>query len=141
MPILYILDTDHLSLIQSNHPNVVAAVKRHRRTDVLGLTTITIEEQFNGRIKKLRAARTPLETALASQAIADGVTLWASFALFSMSVNATTRFESLLKLKLNVGRMDLRIAAIALEANATVVSRNLRDFGRVPGLTVADWSV
>jgi tRNA(fMet)-specific endonuclease VapC len=44
-------------------------------------------------------------------------------------------------LRLNVKKMDLRIAAIALENSAIVVTRNLRDFQRVPGLMVEDWTV
>ena len=44
-------------------------------------------------------------------------------------------------MRLNVGAMDLRISAIALENGLTVATRNLRDFGRVPGLACVDWSV
>jgi tRNA(fMet)-specific endonuclease VapC len=51
------------------------------------------------------------------------------------------RFEQLRLLRLNVGLMDLRLAAVALENNLTVVTRNLRDFGRIPGLSTEDWSV
>jgi tRNA(fMet)-specific endonuclease VapC len=35
--------------------------------------------------------------------------------------------------------MDLKIAAIALANDALVLSANLREFGRVPGLRVEDW--
>lgn len=54
---------------------------------------------------------------------------------------AIARYDDLVALKLNVGKNDLRIAAITLEHGGTLVSRNLRDFQRVPGLTVEDWSV
>ena len=37
-------------------------------------------------------------------------------------------------MKLNVGKMDLKIAAIALELSATVVTNNAREFRRAKGL-------
>jgi len=35
--------------------------------------------------------------------------------------------------------MDTLIAATALAHSATLVTRNVREFGRVRGLTVVDW--
>jgi tRNA(fMet)-specific endonuclease VapC len=35
--------------------------------------------------------------------------------------------------------MDLKVAAVALVANATLLSANLKDFQQVPGLRVEDW--
>lgn len=38
-----------------------------------------------------------------------------------------------------IGPMDMLIAATALALGATLVTRNVREFGRVPGLTVINW--
>lgn len=65
------------------------------------------------------------------------------FRVVPMNESALYRYGRPKKIKpnLNVGGNDLRIAAIALEMGATVVTRNTRDFGRVPGLRIVDWSV
>ena len=38
-----------------------------------------------------------------------------------------------------IGPMDTLIAAQALRLGATVITRNVREFGRVPGLKVENW--
>jgi tRNA(fMet)-specific endonuclease VapC len=53
---------------------------------------------------------------------------------------AVAEFKRLKQSKIRIGTMDLRIASIALANTATVISRNLRDFQRVPGLHVEDWT-
>ncbi len=54
---------------------------------------------------------------------------------------AASEFQRLRSLKIRIGTMDLKIAAIAFSHNATLLTRNLVDFQQVPGLKVEDWSV
>ncbi len=54
---------------------------------------------------------------------------------------AAAELRRLQRLGLHVGTMDLKIAAIALIHDATVVSRNVVDFKKIPGLRVEDWTV
>jgi tRNA(fMet)-specific endonuclease VapC len=63
------------------------------------------------------------------------------FHLLSYTEPAMDRFDQLDTLKVRIGKNDQRIAAIALEAGGIVVTRNRRDFGRVQGLVIEDWSV
>lgn len=42
---------------------------------------------------------------------------------------------------ISIGPHDSQIAAIALAHNLTVVTHNVSEFSRVPGLTIEDWQV
>jgi len=39
-----------------------------------------------------------------------------------------------------IGAMDLLIAAHAVSSGAVLVSQNLREFQRIPGLKLEDWT-
>ncbi len=135
----YILDTDTLSLLQYGHPKVWHEVGA-RHPSELAITVISLEEQLSGWYTLLRKARHPDDLARVYQKLVDTVRSIAQLRMLPFTVRAIGRYQQLIPMKMNVRRMDLRIAAIALEQGATLVTRNVRDFGRVPGLVLEDWS-
>ena len=52
---------------------------------------------------------------------------------------AATIRHQLLAIGQPIGPMDTLIAATALEAHLTLVTGNLREFGRIKGLSVVNW--
>jgi tRNA(fMet)-specific endonuclease VapC len=136
----FVLDTDILSLHQRRHPQVTGAVTSHA-ADVLCISTVTIEEQISGWSALARAARTPQPHERAAMFLMTLVASWTGFTVAPLTVPAVARFDKLVAARLNVKRNDLRIAAVALDLGAALVTRNRRDFGRVPGLVIEDWSV
>jgi tRNA(fMet)-specific endonuclease VapC len=136
----YILDTTSLTHLQHKHPKLSAAVLDHA-DDELAVTTVNVEETLGGWYDEIRKAnKNPHRIEAVSTLLARAVNLLGKFTIHPLTVPALARFDALVKLKLNVGHFDLKIAAIALERGATVVTDNLRDFGRVPGLAVEDWT-
>lgn len=136
----YILDTDTLSLLQQGHPKVLQQCRARPPAD-LAITVISVEEQLSGWYTVLRRARLPDELARAYQRLADAVRSLAPLTILPFPIAAIARSQRLIGLKLNVKRSDLRIAAIVLEDGGTLVTRNTRDFSRVPGLVLEDWSI
>jgi len=137
---LYVLDTDILTLYEHGHPAVLQHVGSHPPWAVT-TTIITVEEQITGWCAFVRKARRPDEIATAYRRFTEGIGFMGGLQLLSYTEAAVLRFGQLRAQKLNVGAMDLRIAAIVLENAAILVTPNLRDFRRIPGLTIEDWSV
>jgi tRNA(fMet)-specific endonuclease VapC len=103
-------------------------------------TVITVEEQIDGWYSKLRQANSPAQIQSAYRRLAETIQYFNDIVILNYTVSAISRFQGLFRQKLNVGRQDLRIASIALENRGTVVTCNIGDFKRVPGLLVEDWS-
>ena len=135
----YILDADTFSLFRTGQ---VGVTRRVLSTDPgrMAVSVITVDEAMSG---WQAAVRRPLPPALLADKysqLADTVVALRRFQIEKFPVPAVLDFEQLRRSKLNVGSNDLRIAAIARVLRATVVTRNLRDFRRVPDLVCEDWS-
>jgi len=134
-----LLGHQHDTLLRWGHPKATARLAVHTGDEV-AITSTIIEESLGGWYAKLRQARTNVDQADAAELMADAFMLLAQFPVRSVTLASLDQFDRLVKQRLNIGRMDLKIASLALELDATVVSSNMRDFGRVPGLKVEDWA-
>jgi tRNA(fMet)-specific endonuclease VapC len=137
---LFVLDKDLLSLFYRGHPTVVRHVGA-RSPGELAISVMTVVEQISGWYTLTRQARRPEQIARAYARLSEAVVRLASWRILPYTESAIARVAQLKSLRLNVRLMDLRIAAIALEIAAVVVTRNRRDFDRIPGLSVEDWSI
>jgi tRNA(fMet)-specific endonuclease VapC len=135
---LYTLDTDTLSLYKHGHEGISARIRAVERSQ-LAVTVISIEEQLSGWYKMLRRARQAPEPADAYGRLAKSVEVLSGLKILSFTEAAIGRYEHLVEMKLNIGKMDLRLGAIALEHGGIVVTPNVRDFQRIPNLSVENW--
>lgn len=128
----YMLDTNTcIYAIKHRPPEVLAALRRHE-AEGLGISAITAAELAFGVAKSgsprnaqaLRQFLEPLE-------IAD---------FDAEAAQAYGRVRADLEAAgTPIGPLDTQIAAHALALKATLVTHNLREFRRVPGLALADW--
>lgn len=137
----FLLDTDTITLIQYGHAGLVQRVANHPSTDI-AISALSIQEQMRGWLARVSRLLDPRHLADWYDFLAKRMfPVWQRHELLGFPEAAISRFEHLKTLRLNICLMDLRIAAVALDDGLTVATRNLRDFGRVPGLVTEDWSV
>jgi tRNA(fMet)-specific endonuclease VapC len=139
---MVIFDTDHLSVLE--HPDTPQAVRLTEAMDQRGdeqfsTTAISLEEQMRGWLAAIHRTPKVHDQIFYYTRLVGLVDFYSRWELLPFNELAADRFEALRKQRIRVGTMDLKIAAIALAEGALLVSANLRDFERVPGLHVENW--
>jgi tRNA(fMet)-specific endonuclease VapC len=134
----YLFDNDHLTLFQNGHP-LVSLRLRSQPAATVGIGVITVEEALRGRPARLArsgdgAARIR-HHAFLEQALVD----FAQFPVVSYDQAVEDEFQRIRHIR--IGTQDLKIAATALANRLPLVTGNRRDFAKVPGLVIEDWSV
>jgi tRNA(fMet)-specific endonuclease VapC len=100
---------------------------------------VTIEEALRGQLAALAQARVGIHRIRGYDSLARLLVLFNQFPTVPYDQVAEDEFQQLYSIR--IGTRDRKIAAIALVNNLIVVTRNRRDFARVPNLTIEDWSV
>ena len=140
---MFILDTDAMTAwLDPRH-----ALRDHVTKRFTGLgapprvtTVVSLQEQMRGWLSEIHRARKPNQIIGAYINLLAAFKGYHEFEVLPFDGAAQLRFEDLRRQKVRIPTMDLRIASVTLANNATLLTRNSRDFRQVPGLTFEDWA-
>jgi tRNA(fMet)-specific endonuclease VapC len=139
---LWVLDTDSLSLLERGNVKIQERIRQVNH-DSVTISIVTAEEKMKGRlaaINSLSGIERVDRLAIAYRDLQSSIEDLQTLPILPFSELATDRYRELLQQKIRVGSHDLRIAAIVLSVEGILVTRNRRDFERVLGLQIDDWS-
>jgi tRNA(fMet)-specific endonuclease VapC len=133
--LLYMLDTDIcIFLMRGERPELIARVQAVPLQQQ-GMSAMTFAELTNGVRASAAAKRKQNQVVLDSLALHLTVIDWPKEA----SQQYAEIRADLKKRGAQLGAADLMIAAHAKLLGATLVTNNVKDFGRVRGLQVENW--
>lgn len=140
---MFLLDTDHIGIIQwksqPEYGRISQRMVSHPRS-AFWLSVVSFQEQVLGANLYISRAKTNAGILQGYKLLGWVLNTYSQGQVLSFDQAEITMYDSLVSQKIRVGTMDLRIAATALVHNLTVLTRNLRDFSKIPGLLAEDWT-
>ena len=137
---MHLLDTDTLTHLHAEHPRVINHL-RNVDDPIVGTTIITKVELLRGRIDFLLKAANGTDLLRAQRWLTRAEELLAQILIVPFDEAAAMQFDRLRANKSyrKIGRADLLVASIVLANQATLVTRNLRHFRQIHGISVVNW--
>lgn len=141
---MFILDTDHLTIIQRRSEPDYSSLRTRLRYTPPGevyTTIVSVEEQMRGWLSVINRAKRAGQEVASYRKLHELFSFFGHIPVLDFDEAAAEQFLQLRRSRLRLGSMDLKIAAIALSRDSILLSRNLADFRRIPGLQVEDWTL
>jgi tRNA(fMet)-specific endonuclease VapC len=134
---IFLLDTNAASnIIRAKFPALNERIAAHMEAGAgIALPVIVVHELWYGVFRSPNPARRAERVRVFMSELAEV----APFTEHDAEIAAEIRQGLATKGEM-IGYFDLLIAAQALRLNATLVTNNVREFARVPGLVFEDWS-
>ena len=136
------LDTDHLTLLKyPENPRYVTLVARMEASadQEIGTTIVSVEEQWRGWLAVIARFRDVDRQVAPYRELMGLLAALQRWTVVAFDEAAAAQFTRLRGEGVRIGSMDLKIASIALVHGALLLSANLGDFRKVPGLRVENW--
>lgn len=135
-------DTNILSLVEQGRPVLTQKILAARDTKQLAVPIIACLEVLRGRYEAIWKAANADELIRMQARLSHSEAFLSTFQIIPIDAAAGQHFEHLRRLKgmRGIRRGDLLIACIILAHNATLVTRNLKDFAPIPNLRTENWA-
>ncbi len=138
---MILLDTDHFTvLIHEEYPgHTNLAAKFVVVTESVCLPVVTVEEQLRGWLARIHRAKHEDQRINAYDRLIELVGVLPAWRIVRWDDSSASQFARLRRIGVRIPTQDLRIASLALSCGALLLTRNARDFSRVPGLRFESW--
>jgi tRNA(fMet)-specific endonuclease VapC len=137
---MLILDTDHLSEIERGSASGGLVLRRLLQTQgSIATTIVTVEEQLRGWLGRINRQKDPLRQLPAYRSLSNFIIVCGQMQVWPMTNEAAAAFARYRSSGVRIGSMDLKIASIVVTIDATLLTRNTKDFEQVPGLRIENW--
>ena len=138
---MILLDTDHLSVVTDRRDKGHAEllVRLSRDLDEPFLPVVAVEEQLQGWLSKIHRQRDVEQQLDAYDRLVALIEMLVNWPIVRWTKPAAEKFKELRRAGVRIGPNDLKIASLAITNDALLLTRNARDFSRVPGLRFENW--
>ena len=135
-----VLDTNHYVELIDGSPLSLNLSRRVSEAQVDVFTSIiTVQEITQGWLAEINRHRVGHLQLPAYWQFQHNIAAFCKITILPFDEDAAKAFGDLQQQRIRIGTMDLKIAAICLAHDATLLTRNLVDFEKVPGLRAENW--